>query len=108
VNKRVIERYFKIVSLLCKGKNLLEYGCGTGSYSKQWLKMGARVTGIDISEEGIKMAKKDMADSAFHADFHVMDAEKTSFHDGSFDLVVGTGILHHLDLAKSYRELSRR
>jgi SAM-dependent methyltransferase len=101
------ERYFEVVSELCEGKNLLEYGCGTGSASKHWLELGARVTGIDISEEAIKRAKENIENSGFDADYYVMDAEDTEFDDGSFDLVVGTGILHHLDLRRSYQELSR-
>jgi SAM-dependent methyltransferase len=36
-----------------------------------------------------------------------MDAENTDFADQSFDLVCGTGILHHLDLEKAYSELAR-
>ena len=106
-NKHAINKYIEIVSKLCEGKNLLEYGCGTGSKSKQWLILGAKVTGIDISEVGINVAKEKMANSEFHADYYVMEAEKTEFNDNCFDLVVGTGILHHLDLTKSYKELSR-
>ena len=101
------QRYFEIVSKLCRGKKLLEYGCGRGGRSKQWLKFGARVTGIDISEEGIKQANNNLKNSKFEAEYYVMDAEHTDFDDNSFDLVVGTGILHHLDLTTAYQELSR-
>ena len=36
-----------------------------------------------------------------------MNAERLSFKDNSFDIVCGTGILHHLDLDKACRELAR-
>lgn len=36
-----------------------------------------------------------------------MDAERTSFRGGSFDLVTGSGILHHLDLDRSFAEVAR-
>ncbi len=107
INNHVKERYIEIVSKLCEGKDLLEYGCGKGSNSKQWLELGAKVTGIDISEEGIAVAKENMANNGLHAEYYVMNAEATEFNDNSFDLIVGTGILHHLDLTKSYQELSR-
>ncbi len=107
VNKHLIARYFEIVSGLCKDKVLLEYGCGRGSGSMQWLKQGARVTGIDISSEGIKQAIKRIEKTKYQADYYVMDAENTSFDDGSFDIIVGTGILHHLNLTQCYQELSR-
>jgi len=39
--------------------------------------------------------------------FEVMDAEQLFFPDGCFDLVCGSGILHHLDLKKALGELVR-
>jgi SAM-dependent methyltransferase len=36
-----------------------------------------------------------------------MDAEKTKFNDNVFDLVIGTGIIHHLNILNSYKEISR-
>jgi SAM-dependent methyltransferase len=39
--------------------------------------------------------------------FDVMNAERMEFPAASFDLVCGFGILHHLDLEKSLREIAR-
>jgi SAM-dependent methyltransferase len=36
-----------------------------------------------------------------------MDAEALGFEDNSFDLICGTGILHHVDLGKAFSELVR-
>ncbi len=107
INKHQEFRFVEIVSKLCKDKNLLEYGCGSGKESKQWQKFGAKVTGIDISSEGIKKAKERVANSEYHAEYFVMNAENTEFDAESFDVVVGKGIIHHLDLTKSYSELNR-
>lgn len=107
VNKHLHKRYTEIVSSFCKGKNLLEYGCGTGSNSIQWIQLGAKVTGIDISTEAIKKAKEEIAGSEYHAEYFVMNAENTEFDNDSFDVVVGTGVIHHLDLKNAYQELSR-
>lgn len=101
------ERYSQIVSSMCNGKHLLEYGCGTGSGSLKWLQAGARLTGIDISSEGIRKARENIQKSGFRAEYFVMNAENTDFPQNNFDIVVGTGILHHLDLKLAYSELSR-
>jgi ubiquinone/menaquinone biosynthesis C-methylase UbiE len=107
VNMHTMNRYFEIISMYCTNKKLLEYGCGTGSGSEQWLKFGAILVGIDISPKGIKIAKERLKNTKYDADYFVMNAENTGFNDSSFDIVVGTGIIHHLDILHSYQELCR-
>ena len=63
--------------------------------------------GIDISSKGIKSAKDKIENTEYEADYFVMDAENTGFHDSSFDIIVGTGIIHHLDILVSYQEICR-
>lgn len=90
------------------GKKVLEYGCGEGSHSIEIARRGGQVTGIDISEVGIRKATEAAAAAGVSgASYEVMDAMDMSFPDGSFDLVIGEGILHHLDLERSYSEISR-
>ena len=91
----------------CNRKRLLEYGCGTGSNAVLWARSGANVTGIDISIEAIRQAGRQAEQNQVQVDFVKTDAEELGFPVGCFDLVVGTGILHHLDLQKSYAELAR-
>jgi SAM-dependent methyltransferase len=104
---RTRARYQALVLEHARGADLLEYGCGSGSYSKFWAEAGARVTGIDISTEGIKTARKEAAQQGLDIRFEEMNAEALAFPDQSFDIVVGTGILHHLDLDRAYSELAR-
>ena len=90
------------------GKRVLEYGCGIGSYSFGLAEHGADVVGIDISEVGIETATARAAQEGLgNAEYHVMDAEKMTFPDASFDVVCGIGILHHLDLDVALAELAR-
>lgn len=89
------------------GKRVLEYGCGPGSHAFELARRGARVTGIDISPVAIGIGRNMAADQNLDIDFAVMDAEHTTFPDASFDLIVGSGILHHLDLSRTYGELAR-
>lgn len=91
-----------------EGLEVLEYGCGTGSHSVELARRGGLVTGIDISEVGIHKATEIASSSNLtNIKYHVMDAQNMTFSDNSFDRVIGEGILHHLDLEQSYREISR-
>ena len=94
-----------------QGADVLEYGCADGHITliNDHLADGARsLTGIDISDEAIGVARKTAAQcGASNCAFVVMDAENMAFPDASFDLVFGRGILHHLDLDKCYGEIAR-
>ena len=107
ITRRVNAHYRDLVARYSRGKRLLEYGCGTGSDSAEWASLGADVTGIDISAAGVERARERAVDGGYEADYHVMDAEQTEFSDDSFDVVVGRGILHHLDIDRSCAEIAR-
>jgi len=107
INKIALEKYYDIISANCKNKKLLEYGCGTGNNIEIFNSFNAHVTGIDISKEGINRANKKSKANNLDADCFVMDAENTKFNNNSFDIIVGMGIIHHLELQKIYLETSR-
>ncbi len=73
-------------------KKILDIGCGPGVFTARYARAGAEVVGIDFSEQMIRIAK----DQFPKIDFRVADAERLPFEDGSFDLIVGIHILHHL------------
>jgi SAM-dependent methyltransferase len=91
------------------GADVLEYGCGPGSQAYHLASHGARVTGIDLSPVAIDMAREHGEQEGLSAalDFRVMDAEHLDLADASFDVVCGSGILHHLDLDRAYAEIAR-
>jgi ubiquinone/menaquinone biosynthesis C-methylase UbiE len=92
------------------GKKVLQYGCGPGLGVETLLRRGAtHLTGIDISEEEIAQAQRAAREGGYEqrVDFHARDAHHTGFEDGSFDLIVGHSILHHLDLPVALAELRR-
>jgi len=66
----------------------------------------AHVTGIDISKVAIERLAARAADD-LRLQFEVMDAENLEFPVGSFDVVCGSGILHHLDVKRSLAEIAR-
>jgi len=93
----------------CLDKNVLEYGCGSGSYSFFLARhLANKVTGIDISAAAIESARAQAkVQNLGKAAFLVMDAEATEFDDDCFDVICGTGILHHLNLGKALKEIAR-
>ena len=93
-----------------RGRRVLDLGCGRGERSVDLLGRGARVDGIDISpvyvaqaEAAAQEAGHDPSQFAFVAG----DAHHLPYDDETFDLVVGDGILHHLDLDAALREVHR-
>lgn len=93
----------------CVGGALLEYGCAIGSESKMWLDGGVNIIGIDISSEAISKAAAQWEGTQYadRASYLEMNAEAMTFEDAEFDVVVGNGIIHHLDLDACYGELAR-
>ena len=89
------------------GKTVLEYGCGPGSQAFSLARAGAKVTAIDISDVAIEQTKEEADRQGVEIECYVMDAEDLTFEDASFDRVCGSGILHHLDLERCYKELQR-
>jgi ubiquinone/menaquinone biosynthesis C-methylase UbiE len=92
-----------------RSTKILDFACGNGENGVYAATCGADCTGIDISPEGVdnsnKNAKKFGVDD--HCRFVVMDGEKMTFADNTFDLGVEYGALHHVDLDVALRELAR-
>jgi 2-polyprenyl-3-methyl-5-hydroxy-6-metoxy-1,4-benzoquinol methylase len=89
------------------GKRLLDYGCGQGEEAAYFAKLGARVTAIDISRVGLQVGRDRAEANGLAIDFRYMNCLRTDFPDESFDIVHGSGILHHLGLKNSLREVRR-
>lgn len=102
-------RWFEaFVRAHCPGRSVLDYGCGTGYHAFALADLGARVTGIDLSDVAIQQATERAGrERREDVSFRVMNAEALDFDDDAFDLVSGTAILHHLDLERAYAELAR-
>lgn len=93
-----------------KNKRVLDYCCGNGDMSIKIAKMGAdEVVGIDISDVSIENCKNLAINEGVEEKirFFVMDAENMEFNNNSFDIVLESGVLHHLNLEKAYSEIAR-
>ena len=93
---------------LAVGADVLEYGCGAAIQGLQVAERARTLTGIDISDVAIAAAAQAAADRGLsNTRYLVMDAEDLSFPPGSFDVVFGRGIIHHLDLRRCFASINR-
>ncbi|MEI7769582.1 MAG: class I SAM-dependent methyltransferase [Chloroflexales bacterium] len=79
------------------GKRILEIGCGTGLFTERFAASGATMVAVDISADLLDQARRRGLPSPqvtfLEKRFEDCDVE------GPFDGVIGSSILHHLDLA---------
>ncbi len=90
-------------------QTVLELGCGMNLEAWSLAERGVRVTGIDISQVAIDQVRELAAERGLSdvTRFEQMNAEELTFPDGSFDVVIGNGILHHLDLDRALEGIRR-
>lgn len=100
--------YHELIAEHGANGRVLEYGCGADSNAIGLARRGARITGIDISEVAIEESKHIAErEGITDAEFFVMNAEELEFEPGTFDLICGSAILHHLILNRAYAEVAR-
>ncbi|MGB7291986.1 MAG: class I SAM-dependent methyltransferase [Thermodesulfobacteriota bacterium] len=75
------------------GKKLLDVGCGVGVDLVRFAKRGAIVTGIDLADRAIQLARKNLELHGVKGELLVMDGEEMSFKENSFDVVFVHGVL---------------
>lgn len=109
INRRVAQARTAWMEKNCRDAVALDYCCGLGQASLELAGAGAFVHGIDISDGEIETAKKNAEEAGFadRTSFSVMDAEALEFPDDYFDVILCSGVLHHLDLEKAYPQLAR-
>ncbi len=98
-----------LLKRVANDKKVLDYCCGGGGIAVFLAKNGADVTGIDISDISIEIAKKNAIQQKLQnrPTFLVMDGENLKFNNNTFDVIVCSGVLHHLNINKAYPELAR-
>ncbi len=81
-----------VLSWMGKDKNVLDVGCGDGALGAQLMeKKGCTVSGIDLSEKAVKIAKEKGLDSK------VCDLDMgLPFKDDEFDVCVAVDVLEHV------------
>ncbi len=79
------------------GKRVLDVGCGGGILSESMARLGATVTGIDLSEKPLKIAKLHLLESGLAVDYQSASAEEFSVRNREkFEVVTCMELLEHV------------
>lgn len=70
------------------GDRVLDVACGTGVVAVTAARLGAVVTGLDLTPELLAVARDNARIAAVHVDFHEGDCEQLPFENAAFDVVV--------------------
>src|SRR5258708_716430 len=77
------------------GVRALEIGCGTGLFTAMFAASGASITAVDLSGELLALARSSAPPNVTFLQKSFEDSDV----DGPFGAVIGSSILHHLDVA---------
>ena len=94
--KNLQETWFDLKKYL-EVDNALEQGFSTGKYTAILANYAKNVTAIDVSENFLKIAKQNLIDYK-NINLLIMNAEKLTFEDNSFDVLLNTSF-HEFDLS---------
>ncbi|MBK9162094.1 MAG: bifunctional 2-polyprenyl-6-hydroxyphenol methylase/3-demethylubiquinol 3-O-methyltransferase UbiG [Nitrosomonadales bacterium] len=79
------------------GKTVLDVGCGGGILSEGMAGMGASVTGIDLAEKSLKVAKLHLLESGKQVDYRKIAVEDLAAEQpGHYDIVACMEMLEHV------------
>jgi len=87
------------------GLTVLELGCGTGYFTRELARSGADIVAVDVSPELLELARADC--STKNVCYEVQNACALSYPEAAFDSVVGSSVLHHLEIKEAVREIHR-
>ena len=95
-NTKFAEYLLNVVRGLPGVESVCELGCGNGALARVLAEEGYRIEGVDGSESGIAMARRNSNDVMFHRD--LIDGGIAGRLDKAhrFDLVLGSEVIEHL------------
>lgn len=80
-----------------QGKVVLDVGCGGGLLSEGMAARGAQVTGIDLGEKALSVAKLHLHESGLNVDYRLISAEAMALEmPAQFDAVTCLEMLEHV------------
>lgn len=91
-----------------KGRDILEVGFGNGMQSVVFAEAGARMSGLEVNDVLLSLARENAARRGVHVEFALYDGIHMPAADGSFDYVYATSVLEHVSYpGEVLKEISR-
>jgi 2-polyprenyl-6-hydroxyphenyl methylase / 3-demethylubiquinone-9 3-methyltransferase len=79
------------------GKRVLDVGCGGGILAESMARLGAQVTGIDLSEKALRVAQLHLVQSKLNVRYEkAMVEDYAAAHPGKFDALTCMELLEHV------------
>jgi 2-polyprenyl-6-hydroxyphenyl methylase/3-demethylubiquinone-9 3-methyltransferase len=79
------------------GKTVIDIGCGGGILSESMADLGAQVTGIDLGEKALKVARLHLLESGRQVNYrHIAAEEMAAENPEAFDVVTCLEMLEHV------------
>lgn len=80
-----------------RGKSVVDVGCGGGILAEGMAARGARVTGIDLAEKSLAVARLHLLESGLQVNYLAISAEEfAQSNPGSYDVVTCLEMLEHV------------
>lgn len=105
IRSRELDLILKVADRV-KATRVLDFGCGAGWLSRALSGRGYRSVGIDVSQWLAANAAR-LSSGGTPPSFLVGDCMNLPLKGMAFDLIVGIGVLHHLEPEKGLRECQR-
>lgn len=87
-------------------KHVLEVGSGYGRFATYLSKLGARVTAIDVGPDLCAATRALAEANGVTCEVATANAKSLPFRTGSFDVVIGLAVLHHLSEPEAARAIA--
>lgn len=93
-----------------RGAEVLDVGSGTGFYVDRWLRLGARVTGLDLTDVAVQALTRSFPQARFVRADIGKRLDGVALAPGSFDAVSAFDVLFHIvedaEYAQAFRNIA--
>lgn len=101
MHKHFMPLVLKLAESFKPGTRVLDVGCGNGASCVEFQKLGCTVVGVDLSQQGIEIARR----ACPAGRFEVVAANEEilkNLNEPPFDIVISTEVVEHLYDPRAY------
>ena len=88
--------------------DIVDIGCGGGLLSEAMAELGARVTGIDVVEKGLRVARQHASGRELDIHYRHMTVEELAASGRRFDVVLNMEVVEHVEALPTFIEQCSR